>query len=59
MDLSICTFGWWFIPWELRGGLAGWYCCSSYGVQTPSSFSVLGAWYGCLLRGLARALPTF
>jgi hypothetical protein len=33
--------GWWFSPWELRGGgFVGWYCCSSYGVANPfSSFS--------------------
>jgi hypothetical protein len=34
-------FGWWFSPWELWGGLVGWYCCSSYGVANPiSSFSL-------------------
>jgi hypothetical protein len=33
-------FGRWFNPWELWGGLVGWYCCSSYGIANPfSSFS--------------------
>jgi hypothetical protein len=35
-------FGWCFSSWELlEGGLVGWYCCSSYGMLTPSTTSVL------------------
>jgi hypothetical protein len=29
--------GWWFSLWEFWLGLVGWYCCYSYGVETPSS----------------------
>jgi hypothetical protein len=46
--VSPCVlFGWWFRPWELRGGgvsrgvLIGWYCCSSYKIANPfSSFTL-------------------
>jgi hypothetical protein len=31
----VVLFGWWFNPWELWGGLVGWYCCSSYGAANP------------------------
>jgi len=57
--LPCVLFGWWFSPWELWGVgyLVGWYCCSSYGLQTPSAppiFSLtpsLGSW--CSVQWLA------
>jgi len=36
-DPPCILFGWWFSLWELWGCLVGWYCCSPYGVATPSA----------------------
>jgi hypothetical protein len=36
MWLEPCVLlGWCLSPWELWGGLIGWYCCPSYGVANP------------------------
>jgi hypothetical protein len=39
MQLEPCVLlCWWLSPWELLGGLVGWYWYSSYGVAIPFNF---------------------
>ena len=57
---SCVLVSWWFSHCDLWGGLVGWYCCSSYRLQTTSAPSVLyltlPLWSPCLVQWLALSI---